>query len=180
MMTEMEQAVIQLQQELFTLKAHVAPRVQIASAVQARLLTTAQVRKGAPSLINTNDIGRLKEFFGKEEDFQQWSKKTEAFFAGVIKESEMMLEWSAEQTTEISTEFIDREFLPTATNQERGVQNLEFVLQQMHMTLVALTSEEANDIVANSPSYTQKYGAVLPRSRTKNFKTSTWNTMVVT
>ena len=44
------------------------------------------------------------------------------FFAGVIKESEMMLEWAAEQTTEL----INREFLPTAINQERGVQNLEF------------------------------------------------------
>ena len=60
------------------------------------------------------------------------------------------MECAAEQTTEISTEFIDREFLPTATNQERGVQNLEFVLQQMHMALMALTSDEANDIVANS------------------------------
>ena len=59
----------------------------------------------------------------------------------------MMLEWVAEQTTEITTELINREFLPTATNQERGVQNLEFVLQQMH---TALTSYEANDIVANS------------------------------
>ena len=37
----------------------------------------------------------------------------------------MMLEWPAEQTTEISTEFIDREFLPIRTNQERGVHNLE-------------------------------------------------------
>ena len=45
-----------------------------------------------------------------------------AFFAGVIKESEMMLVWSAEQTMELSTEFIDREFLPIMTNQERGVQ----------------------------------------------------------
>ena len=35
-------------------------------------------------------------------NFQQWSKKTEAFFAGVIKESEMMLEWAAEQPTEIT------------------------------------------------------------------------------
>ena len=124
--------VIQLQQELFTLKAQVAARVQIASAAQARLLTRAQARKDAPSLISTNDSGRPKEFSGKEEDFQQWARTTEAFFAGVIKESEMMLEWSAEQTTEISTEFIDREFLPTMTNQERVVQNLEFILQQMH------------------------------------------------
>ena len=32
------------------------------------------------------------------------------------------LEWSTEQMTEISTEFIDREFLPIRTNQERGAQ----------------------------------------------------------
>ena len=95
-------------------------------------------------------LGRPKEFTGREEDFQQRSKKTETFFAGVIKELEMMLEWAAEQPTEIMTELIDREFLPTATNQERGVQNLEFVLQQMHTALMALTSYEADDNVANS------------------------------
>ena len=61
-------------------------------------------------------LGRPKEFSGKEEDFLQWSKKTEAFFAGVIKESEMMLEWAAEQTTEIPTELLNNDFLPTATN----------------------------------------------------------------
>ena len=33
---------------------------------------------------------------------------------------------------------------------DRGVQNLQFVLQQMHTALTALTSYEANDIVANS------------------------------
>ena len=59
-----------------------------------------------------------------------------------------MLEWAAEQATEITTELINRESLPT--NQERGVQNLEFVLQQMHTAIMALTSYEANDIVANS------------------------------
>ena len=73
-------------------------------------------------------VGRPKESSGKEEDFQQWSKRTEAFFAGVIKESEMMLEWAAEQTTEITTELINREYL----------------------LLMSLTSYEANDIVANS------------------------------
>ena len=62
----------------------------------------------------------------------------------------MMLQLAAEQTVEIATELINREFLPTATNQERGVQNLEFVLQQMHTALMALTSYEPNDIVANS------------------------------
>ena len=112
--------------------------------------TTAQVRRDAPSLINTIDLGRPKEFSGKEKDFQQWSKETKALFAGVTKESDMILEWAAEQTTEISTEFIDREFLPIMTNQERGVQNQEFILQQMHTMLTDLTSGEANDIVANS------------------------------
>ena len=72
--------------------------------------------------------------------------KTEAFFAGVIKESVMMLEWAAEQGREITRDAIDLEFLPTNTNVERGVQNLEFSLQQMHTALMALTSYEANDI----------------------------------
>ena len=57
---------------------------------------------------------------------------------------------AAEQTTEISTEFIDLEFLPILTNQERIVPNLEFTLQQMHTRLTDFTSGEANDIVANS------------------------------
>ena len=113
-------------------------------------LATAQVRKDTPSLIDVKGTGRPKESSGREEDFQQWSKKTEAFFAGVIKESEMMLEWVAEQATEITMTAIDLEFLPTDTNVDRGVQNLEFVLQQMHTALMALTSYEANDIVANS------------------------------
>ena len=103
-----------------------------------------------PSFIDVKGLGRPKEVTGREEDFQQWSKKAEAFFAGVIKESEMMLEWAAEQPTEISTIAIDLEFLPTDTNEDRGLQNLEFVLQQVHTSLMALTSYEANDIVANS------------------------------
>ena len=143
----MEQVVTQLQQELFTLRAQVAAESGLADAVRAiNNLVTAQVRKDTPSLIDVKGLGRSKEFSGKEEDFQQWSKKTEAFSAGVIKESELMLEWAAEQSTEITTTAIDLEFLPTDTNEDRGVQNLEFVLQQMHTTLMALTSY----IVANS------------------------------
>ena len=109
-----------------------------------------QSRDSSPSLIDVKGLGRPKEFTGREEDFQQWSKKTEAFFAGVIEESEMMLEWAAELPTEITTTAIDLEFLPTDSNEDRGEQNLEFVLQQMHTALMALTSYEANDIVANS------------------------------
>ena len=62
----------------------------------------------------------------------------------------MTLEWAAEQPKEITTTAIDLEFLPTDTNEDRGVQYLEFVVQQMHTALVALTSYEANDSVANS------------------------------
>ena len=60
---------IQLQQELFTLKAQVAARAQIAAAVQARLLTTAQVRTDTPSFIDVKGLARPKEVSGKEEDF---------------------------------------------------------------------------------------------------------------
>ena len=138
----MEQVVTQLQQELFALRVQVAAESGLANAVRAiNNLAKAQDRKDTPSLIDVKGLGRPKEITGRDEDFQQWSKKTEAFFAGVIKESEMMLEWAAEQPTEFTT---------TDTNEDRGVQNLEFVLQQMHTALMALTSYEANDIVANS------------------------------
>ena len=131
--------------------AQLAAESGLADAVRAiNNLATAQVRKDTPSLIDVKGLRRPKEFIGRDEDFQQWSNKTEAFFAGVIKESEMMLELAAEQPTEITTTAIDLEFLPTDTNENRGVQNLEFVLHQMHKALVALTSYEANDIVANS------------------------------
>ena len=65
------------------------------------------------------DIGRPKEFPGKDEDFQKWSKNTETFFAGAIK-SEMILECSAEQVTEVTQELIDLDFWPTSTNVEKG------------------------------------------------------------
>ena len=91
-----------------------------------------------------------KEFSGKEEDFQQKARKTEAFFAEVIKESEMMVEWASDQPMEITTTAIDPEFLPTDSNEGRGVRNLELILQHIHETLTTRTSQEANDIVANS------------------------------
>ena len=101
----MEQDVTQLQQEPFTLRCQVAAESGLADAVRAiNNLATAQVRKDTPSLIDVIGLGRPEEFTGREEDFQQWAKKTEAFFAGVIKESEMMLEWAAEQPTEITTQ----------------------------------------------------------------------------
>ena len=61
-----------------------------------------------------------------------------------------MQEWSAEQVTKITQELTNLEFLPAATNVDRGVLNQEFVLQQMDTALMALTSYEANDTVTNS------------------------------
>ena len=130
MTTTLEQTVSQIQQELLTLRAQIASRTS--------------------SCINTNDVGRPKDFSGKEEDFQQWSREIQAFLAGVIKESEMMLDWAADQTMEITTTAIDLEFLPTESNGGPGERNLEFVLQHMYDMLRIRRSQEANDIVANS------------------------------
>ena len=124
MSVTMEHVVTQLQQELFTLIAQVAAEPGLADAVRAiNNLATTQVWKDTPSLIEVKFLGRPKEFSGREVGFQQWSKKTETFFAGVIKEPEMMLEWAAEQTIEITTAAIDLEFLPSETNVVRGVRN---------------------------------------------------------
>ena len=90
----MEQVVTHVQQEVFTFRAQMAEESGFADVVRPiNNLATAQVRKDISSLIDVKGLGRPKEFIGCEEDFQHWSKKTEAFFAGVIKESEMMLEW---------------------------------------------------------------------------------------
>ena len=146
----MEQVATHIQQELFTLRAQVAAASGLADAVRATISRPLKFGKTlrVSSMRKASVVRRSS--LAERRIFQQWSKKTEAFVAGVIKESEMMLEWAAEQPTEISTEFVDREFLPIMKNQERGVQNLEFVLQQMHTALMALTIHEANDTVANS------------------------------
>ena len=71
------------------MRAQVAAESGLADAVRAiNNLATAQDSKDTPSLIDVRGLARQKEFTGREEDFQQWSKKTEAFFAGVIKESD--------------------------------------------------------------------------------------------
>ena len=94
----MEQVVKQLQQEVFTLKGQAGDQSGLADAVRAiNNIATDQGKKDTPSLIDVKVLGRPKEFSGKEKGFQQWSKKLEAFFAGVIQESEMVLDWSSDQ-----------------------------------------------------------------------------------
>ena len=103
----------------------------------------------SPNLIDVRGLGRPKEFSDQEEDFQQWSKSAEAFFAGVIKESEIMLHWAANRGRRLRVN-------PSISsscrlgNMWKEVQNLEFVLQQVHTALMARTFYEANDIVANA------------------------------
>ena len=145
-----EQVALQLQQELSLSKLKLLHESRLQQQYMQSLLNAAQVRKDAPSLTNANDMGRPKESSSEEEDFQGWSEDIEAFFAEVIKESEMMLEWASDQTTEITKTAMDLEFLPTDTNEDRGVQNLEFILQQMYTILMDLTGGEANDMVDNS------------------------------
>ena len=55
-------------------------------------------------------------------------EKDRGIFCWCDQGVEMMLEWAAEQPTEITTTAMDLEFLPTDTNEDRGVQNLEFVV----------------------------------------------------
>ena len=101
--------------------------IGLAEAVRAiNNLATAQVRKDTLCVIDVKGLGRPTELIGKEEDFQQWSKKTEAFFAGDIKESGILLERSAEQVTEITWKHVELEFPTNTKNVERGVLDLEF------------------------------------------------------
>ena len=151
MTTTMEQVVTQLQQELFSLRAKVTAQSRLAEAVRAiNNRATAQVRKDTPSLSDVNGLGRPKDF--------SWQGKG---FPTVVEEDGRFLRWNDQgsprrswrgqlKSTEITAKLINREFLLTATNQERGVQNLEVVLQQMHTALMAPTSCEANDMVSNS------------------------------
>ena len=95
-----------------SMKAHVADQAEAVRAINNRAV--AQVRKDAPTFIEVKGAGRLKKFTGKEEDVQQWSKKTDAFSAGVVKESETMLERSTEQV--ITMEHAELEFTPPTSN----------------------------------------------------------------
>ena len=113
----MEQVVTQLQQELFTLRAHVAAQsgLPVERSTISRQLKFGETL-GDSSMLKASIVPRNTK--GKRRTCQHWWKRTEAFFAGVINESEMTLEWAVEQRTD--------------TNEDREVQNLEFVLQHMH------------------------------------------------
>ena len=134
MTTTLEQAVSQIQQELLAVRGQLASRVH----------------EDIANPIDVNIQGCPNQFSGKGEDFQQCSRELQTFLAGEIKESEMMLEWAADQMREITTNAIDLKFMPTDTNKGRRVRNLEFVLQHVHEMLRTCTSQEANGIVANS------------------------------
>ena len=62
----------------------------------------------------------------------------------------MMLEWAAEQTTEITTTAVEDEFGDGAFEEDSRVLDPDAVCQQMHTPLMALTNFETKDIVDNS------------------------------
>ena len=110
----MEQIVTQQQQEVFTLKAQVADQSGLADALLAIINhATAQGKKD--SLIYVKGLGRPKEISAKKKIFNSGRRRRRQFFTGVITEFEMMLEWSAELAAEITTEFIELEFLPKSS-----------------------------------------------------------------
>ena len=117
---------------------------------QSTILRQLKFGRDTPSLIDVKASVVRRSSLADGRISDSGRRRRRQFFAGVIKESELMLGWAAEQPTEIMTTAIGLEFLLTDTNEDRGVQNLEFVLQQMHTAPMALTSYEANDMVANS------------------------------
>ena len=117
-----------------------APSVRTSSARHEKPCHSPNSER-PPSLIDVKGLGRPKEFMGKEGIFQQWPETTDSLFAGVIKESRMILKWSAEQVTEITVVEVELEFTPTVTNTVRGVPSLVFVLQQTHTSLMEEESE---------------------------------------
>ena len=134
---------------VFTLKAQVADQSGLADAVRAINFATAQGEKDTPSLIDVKGLWSSEGILWQRGGFSTVVEEDE----GIHRDNVGV---SVEQATEITTTAIDLEFLPIVTKEERGVQNLEFVLQQMHPALMALTSCEANDTVANSRRRLQK------------------------
>ena len=66
----------------------------------------------------------------------------------MVEEDGVVLCWCDQEVRDdvgVVRELIDLELLPTATNVERGVPNLEFVLQLLHAAPMGLTSYEANE-----------------------------------
>ena len=63
-----------------------------------------------------------------------------------------MLVWSAEHVTETTVEHVELELTPNTTNVERCVPNVEFVLQQMHAAVMALTIYEATALIEETIS----------------------------
>ena len=85
---------------------------------QSTILRQLKFGRFFPSLIDVKGVVRPKEFTEHEDEFQQWSKKTGAMLCWCDQGMWMMLKWTAEQLTEITTTAIDLEVL--ADGHERG------------------------------------------------------------
>ena len=89
-------------------------------------------------------LGRPKEFMDREEGCQLCSMNVGVFFAGVIRESEIMSEWSDDEVIDMTMEAVDLEVRAPTCAQPGAV------LQQAHTASMALTGYEATDTVAIS------------------------------
>ena len=148
----MEQEVVQLQQEVLMLKAQVAAESGHADAVRAiNNLANYSVSEGHSEPHRREGLGSSERILRQRGGFSAVVQEDGGLLRGSDQGVRDDARVAAEQGTEIARDAIDLEFLLASTNVERGVcRTWIFVLQQMHTALMALTSSEANDIVANS------------------------------
>ena len=112
----------QLQQEVITSTAQVVDQTGLADAVRAiNNLATAQVRKDTPSHIDVKSISRPNW----EVAYQDGGVLCKC--GQGVRDDVGAVSW----TNHWNQELIYLEILPTSTNVELWVHNLEFVLQQM-------------------------------------------------
>ena len=109
-------------------------------------LATAQFRQDAPNLLCRKVLVKVLTAQGV-----LWYRggcpavvEENIVCAAMITDSEMMLDWSAEQVTEITMLAVEEEIGPVATDVDRRVPNLEEVRQQRHTVLMATRGRKSN------------------------------------
>ena len=94
------------------------------------------------NLVDSRGIGRPTVFTEKEDDFRNWSRKTENYIvAGLGEGFRQILRWGADQDHPVALEAIRDEY--GATEEELGKK-----VSQVYHALSALTETELADIVS--------------------------------
>ena len=103
-----------------------------------------------PSLIDQKGIGRPDKYNGKDFDaFLPWSVKTSGFISGVYSEFKEALVWAQEFEKEIEDDDIGKAYGMEADDVDR-IEDLQQKEQQLYTALLALTEDDAWDIVHNA------------------------------